>query len=273
MNRALFAVATLVAVAYAQAPAFELASIKTAVDPGRQPILCLVPCVPGERLTVDGARVDIRFMSLRRLILLAYRIKPYQLSGPEWMGTPKFHIVAKIPAGISKDRVPEMLQVLLAERFKLALHRESKQQQVYALVVGKNGPKLTPSSAEGDTFVTDASLTTPPGEPYGPLRMTGSKQELLKVTTAGLAEVLTTFMESPVIDMTGLQGTYQIAWEVVPPRPAPGQAPSEVVHALNAAIADAITGAIENAGLKLERRKAAVEMVVVDRLEKSPTDN
>jgi len=168
MNRALFALAILAIVGHAQTPAFEVASIKTAADPGRQPILCLAPCVPGERFTVDGARVDIRFMSLRRLILLAYRIEPYQLSGPEWMGTPKFDIVAKIPAGVSKERVPEMLQSLLAERFKLAVHRDSKEQQVYALVLGKNGPKLAPSGTEGDTFVTDATLTTPPGEPYGP---------------------------------------------------------------------------------------------------------
>src|SRR5579862_2460535 len=92
---------------YAQAPTFEVASIKPAVDPGRQPALCLVPCVPGERLRVDGSRVDIGFMSLHRLILMAYRIKPYQLTGPEWMKSEKFDIVAKIPEGVRKDQVPE----------------------------------------------------------------------------------------------------------------------------------------------------------------------
>src|SRR5580658_3675204 len=112
----------------AQPLAFDAASVKPAVDPGRVPMFCLTPCTPGERLTVDGARVDIRFMSLDTLIITAYRIKPYQLSGPDWMKeSPRFDIMAKIPDGISKDRVPEMLQALLAERFKLSIHREARE--------------------------------------------------------------------------------------------------------------------------------------------------
>src|SRR3984957_4868994 len=98
----------------AHAPAFEVASVKPAADPERVPMICLVPCSPGERLTVEGTRVDIRYMSLSRLILTAYRLKPYQLSGPDWMKTQRFDILAKIPEGGSKDQVPEMLQSLLA---------------------------------------------------------------------------------------------------------------------------------------------------------------
>jgi uncharacterized protein (TIGR03435 family) len=262
----------------AQASAFEVASIKTAVDPGPQPRTCLVPCVPGERFKVDASRVDIRFMTLTRLILMAYRLKPYQLSGPDWMRdwmlASKFDILAKIPEGVSKDLVPEMLQALLAERFKLAIHRENKEMQVLALVVGKNGAKLQVSTAEADTFVPDPALTTPPGDPYGPLRITGRRWELLKVTMPGMAQVLTTFVGRPVIDMTNLKGNYRVAWDD-PPAPAPvaGQAPSDMLDAVNKNIADAITAALEKAGLKLEPRKSPVEIVVVDRLEKTPTEN
>src|SRR5277367_3027881 len=92
------------------APTFDVASVKPAANPGMVPMICLVPCSPGERLTVEGARVDIRYMSLSRLMLTAYRLKPYQLSGPDWMKTQRFDILAKIPEGGSKDNVPEMLQ-------------------------------------------------------------------------------------------------------------------------------------------------------------------
>ena len=85
-------------------PAFEVASVKTALDPGRVPMFCLTPCTPGERLSVVGPRVDIRFMSLQKLIVTAYGIKPYQLSGPDWMRSQRFDIAAKMPDGVSQER-------------------------------------------------------------------------------------------------------------------------------------------------------------------------
>lgn len=148
-------------VVHPQPLAFEVASVKTAADPEMVPMFCIVPCAPGERLTVVGSRVDIRFMSLYKLIVTAYGIKPYQVSGPDWMRSPKFDIAAKMPDGVSKARLPEMLQALLAERFKLSIHRESKEQPVYALVVGKNGPKLKESAAAADALI-------PEGAPPGP---------------------------------------------------------------------------------------------------------
>src|SRR6516162_806925 len=111
-------------------PAFALAAVKAAADPGRQPMFCIIPCSPGERLTVEGGRVDIRFMTLRKLIVTAYRIKPHQLSGPDWMERQRFDITAKMPEGASRDQVPEMLQVLLADRFQLSIHHENKDTPV-----------------------------------------------------------------------------------------------------------------------------------------------
>ena len=107
MRKSLIALVTICLAAAAQgpdahAPAFDVASVKAAANPGMTPMICLVPCSPGERLTVEGARVDIRYMSLSRLILTAYRLKPYQLSGPDWMKTQRFDILAKIPEGGSK---------------------------------------------------------------------------------------------------------------------------------------------------------------------------
>jgi uncharacterized protein (TIGR03435 family) len=269
--------------ANAQSPAFEVVSIKAAVHLGRLPMICLTPCTPGERLSVDGSRVDIRFMSLYRLMLTAYRIQPYQLSGPDWMrNSQRFDIMAKIPDGVSKDEVPEMLQALLAERFKLSIHRENKEQPVYALVVGKNGPKLKQSAADADALLPNTpggrGLYTPQGEaridangdlvvtggPFGPMR----GDRLLKVSMKGLAELLSgQHLDRPVIDMTGLKGDYQIAWEGPAPLP-PGS-----VGFVPFDLGEAIIAATEKAGLKLEKSKAPIEMIVVDHLEKMPSEN
>lgn len=269
--------------AKAQAPAFEVASIKTAVDPGTAPMICLTPCTPGERLSVDGSRADIRYMSLRRLILTAYRVQPYQLSGPDWLkDSQRFDIVAKISNGASKAQIPEMLQALLAERFKLSVHRESNQQAVYALVVGKNGSTLEPSKADADAPLPETpggrGLYTPQGEarvepngelvvvggPYGPMR--GSK--LLKISMPGLAELLSGLhLDRPVIDMTNLMGNYQVAWEG--PAPLPPGSRGFIPFDLG----ESLITALEKAGLKLEKTKAPVEMIVVDHLEKMATEN
>jgi len=101
-------------------------------------------------MKIDAARVDIGSMSLAELIRIAYRVKAYQVSGPDWMASERFDVLAKLPEGASSAQVPEMLQALLAERFKLTMHRESKEHAVYALVVGRNGPKLKESAPDAD---------------------------------------------------------------------------------------------------------------------------
>lgn len=106
---------------------------------------------------VVGSRVDIGSQSLFELICAAYEIKPYQLSGPDWMLRSRFGIDAKIPEGVSKDMVPAMLQSLLAERFKLTVHRESKDHSAYALLLGRGGLKFKESAPE----------TNPPPPPGG----------------------------------------------------------------------------------------------------------
>ena len=99
-------------------------------------------------LNIDQARVDIGFLSLADLIQAAYKVKQHQLVAPEWIKNERFDILAKMPEGANKDQVPEMLQSLLADRFGLKFHKEQREQQVMALVVGKGGPKLKESAKE-----------------------------------------------------------------------------------------------------------------------------
>src|SRR5262249_44672616 len=135
---------------HAQNAAFEVVSIKPAAKSGGAPGFCIVPC-SGENVTVTGSRVDIHYISLHQLILLAYRIKPYQLSGPDWMRAQRFDVAAKMPDGRGKEKLPEILKAMLEERFQLKVHRNTREQPVYALVVGKNGARLRASSADPET--------------------------------------------------------------------------------------------------------------------------
>ncbi|HXP87131.1 MAG TPA: TIGR03435 family protein [Bryobacteraceae bacterium] len=298
---------------FAETPAFEVASIRPALAAQRRPsegFFCPFGCfgpIMGT-MTIEGSHVDIDFMGLDQLILTAYGIKPYQLAGPAWMPSQKFVIQAKFPAGISMKQVPEMLQALLAERFKLTLHRDSKEQPVHALVgkSAKNGSRLQKSTLEsapetpgGRTLISPQGLVrmgddeVVTGAPQGPMRISlgpdgTPQQELLQVTMPGLAEALSQFMDRPVVDMTRLTGSYHVVLKSSDidfyvrakiaatgarlPRdgaPDPGNGPA----AASDPSGGSIFKTIEKLGLKLERRKAPVPMLVVDHIEKTPTAN
>jgi uncharacterized protein (TIGR03435 family) len=285
---------------WAQSPAFEVASVKAAAEPVRQPMFCIGPCTFGERMTVTGTRVDIRYMSLYNLIVTAYRIKPYQLSGPDWMRSQRFDIAARMPAGLPQDRIPEMLQALLAERFKLTFHRESTEQPVYALVVGKAGSRLQQSTADANASPPNLpgsqELYSPQGQgrmmkngdiaigggAYGAIRGGRGANGVMRfefqtLTMPVLAEILTPHLDRPVVDRTNLTGSYRLVSENRPPAgasvggrkggdgPDSGPPPD--------AFAEGLYAALDKAGLKLEKAKAPVAMTVVDHLEKMPTEN
>jgi len=197
-------------------------------------------------MKIDAARVDIGFMSLSDLICKAYDVKPYQVSGPDWMKSERFDILAKMPEGSTKEQVPEMLKALLVERFGLSVHKDSKQTSVYALVVGKGGSKLKdaepdPAPAKDDAAPTPApkgttTLNTMDGEvrikpnsdgkgavissaktgntkmsmgPDGMMHM-----EMSRMNMANFAETLTPFVDKPVIDRTDLKGNYQVSLDL-----------------------------------------------------------
>jgi uncharacterized protein (TIGR03435 family) len=298
--------------AFSQAPpaplAFEVASIKPAgpIDPAMM--------MSGQArigMKVDGARVDIGSTSLTNLIGTAYGVKPYQITGPDWISGERFDIMAKIPEGAGKDKVPEMLQSLLAERFKLTVHRVQKESQIYALVVGKNGPKLkesvpddvtAPGSGVAGPSSDDTSLRIS-GDPQkgmmvsnglgsGTVKMTMNNgavhMESAKMSMAQFAEALARFLDRPVVDMTELKGDYQVALDL---------SMEDMMNAARSAGMEMgghggggmggrgpVDGApdpggsslfnnVQQLGLKLEARKASSETVVIDHLEKLPTAN
>ena len=256
-------------------PTFEVASIKPAtsaanVPPGLRVAMqnAMQSLLPPGSIPVRGAQVEIRNESLMNLIAASYRVRPDQISGPPWMSDLEFDVDAKIPVDAPRAQVNEMLQSLLEERFALKLHRESKEVSGYALIVGKGGSKLkdsAPVPAAG-TGGDAAGPTQAPMPNLNNLRKGMenatpgmNRSEYSRLTMARLADVLSRQMHRPVVDLTGLQGTYDVVLETAEDRPdEPGVSVFE---------------AVEKLGLKLDPRKLPVETLVVDHIEKDPTPN
>src|ERR1019366_5992883 len=142
-------VATLLAAGslLGQTPAFEVASIKPS-EPITPAMVASGKLHAG--MKIDGKRVDIGNFGMMQLICKAYDVKTYQVSGPSWLqgaglAGQRFDIVANLPEGATKEQIPQMLKALLAERFKLAIDRASKDQAIYAMVVGKGPLKIKES--------------------------------------------------------------------------------------------------------------------------------
>jgi uncharacterized protein (TIGR03435 family) len=274
---------------------FEVASIRPAPD-ARSVIMA--GGIPHSGTKIDGARVDIGSTNLRLLVMTAYGVRSQQISGPDWMASQRFDVLATMPAGATKEQLPEMLQALLAERFKLIARRVAREQDVFALVVGKGGLKMETAAADADFSASKEPLFKgTPGNaeglsgtingPDGPMKLTvsdGGKWqhfEFARATAKGLADGLTTMLGKPVLDRTGLDGTYHAVMDIMSadtvdgarilqsaagPANSPADAASEPGG-------DSIFKAVEKLGLKLEPRKAPVEYIVIDHLEKTPTEN
>jgi uncharacterized protein (TIGR03435 family) len=213
-----------------------------------------------------------------------------------------YDILAKVPPGATAEQVRQMLRTLLAERFKLKIHRETRQLPVYALVVAKGGPKLrevkAPAIPEGAAAGPGGppsgyvSLPRPGGEPprmaSGPgtrMMVTPNGRQLAGyMTMAGLANALTNVLDRAVVDQTELKATYDvnITWspdelDRMPDNMAIGLAggpgggdPPHASAELGATLPQALE---ETLGLKLEPRKTEAEMLIIDGAEKMPVEN
>ena len=220
----------------APGPVFDVASIKSASPLQAQ-------MAAGKLhigISIDAARVDIGGMSLNDLIPFAFGVKAYQISGPDWIKEDRFDILAKMLAeeGATKDQVPQMLQALLVDRFKLVVHRETRDHPIYALVIGKGGSKLKEAAPADEAPPQDPKGTVLMNAPEGQVRIGGDNKgvvvsggsvgtmrmspgpngtmhmESSNIKLPAFAELLTRFVDRPVIDMTELKGTYQVGLDL-----------------------------------------------------------
>ncbi len=221
--------------------AFEVASIKPDESGGN-----IIESKPGY-LTARSA-------TPATCIMWAYGVQSSQISGANpavssLLQSDRYSILAKAAGPVPDPQLRIMLQTLLAERFKLALHRQNKEMQVLVLVVDKTGPKLHPADGDGESKEQPTSKLS---------------RRWLSTSMAQLATSLGEAMRAPVQDQTGLSGKYDFAVDLTPYLPANGERP-DIAGMM-------VTAVREQLGLRLESRRAVSEVLVIDNLEK-PTAN
>jgi uncharacterized protein (TIGR03435 family) len=231
-------------------PAFEVASIK----PNRS----------GARRSGVNTRPDTLVgnnASVKQLLLFAYELPGYRVSGPGWIDAERFDVVAKADGPAGQDRMRLMLQALLADRFRLKFHRESKVMPVYWVVQGKDGFK-PPDAKDTETLLKEGPRGAKPGF-HGMFLMQHSD-------LPALAEGLSRVVGRPVLDKTGVDGkfVFYLEWTADPGMPGADarsnplpDAPPSIFAVLQ-----------EKFGLKLESGRATIEVLVIDQVER-PTEN
>jgi len=299
--------------------AFEVASIKP--SPPMDPMV-LMSGKAHLGTHIDGARVDIGYSPLIALIMAAYEIKlPFQVTGPSWLNNTFFDIVAKLPEGATKDQVPEMLRTLLADRFKMTVHHETKEHAEFALVVAKGGAKLKDADPEPAADPSADPAAEPPAKPGevsmstdtpegrmrssfnpkdGTFRSSGPGVEISGSMTNGMlhmdatrttmkafALMLSQISRTTVLDKTELKGSYQLtidfsmedlmalaraSGEAVGMREGGGRGQNPADAASDPS-GPSLAAIVQKYGLKLVSQKSAVDFVVVDHIEKAPTEN
>lgn len=252
-------------------PHFEAASIKPSLEPalestmpGLMEMMPLLATSTAYRPVPmpDPGRVSIKRISLLALISMAYRVPMTQVRGPKWVAEEVFGVEAKVPAGTGKDQVRLMLQSLVEERFGLVLHHEITESPGYALLVGKDGAKLTPGAPvdtppplperRANLIATLNKMTSATAPQTGGI----SHYEFKGISTEQLAAILSPLAQAPVVDRTGLEGTYDVVLEM----------PKEQSH-------DSILEAVSKLGLKLAAKRVPTDTIVIDKLSRTPLPN
>jgi uncharacterized protein (TIGR03435 family) len=266
---------------------FEVASIKKSPPPGNGGTFINTGSRKGSTWTAANA-------TLRMLVVNAY-FPRYQMAGqiiggPSWFEDDRFDITAKMDAAASADDVRAMMRALLADRFKLSTHAETRELSVYALVVARSdsrlGSQLKPLDVDcvalqearrrGEAPIPPRK----PGEPPPPcmsMMMFGpvSRVESSGITMEALISSLSSFTGRPVIDRTGLKGYYSLKLEFAgePGVAGPfGNGPAGPAAAASSDAASIFSAIVDQLGLKLDARREPVDVLVIDRAEQPTPD-
>ena len=240
---------------------------------------------------IDGAQVRMVGLTMRDLLGSAYRTKIYLINGPEWIATERYDINAKLPAGVSPEKLPEMLQSLLVERFGRKVRREKKETAVFALLIGKPPLKLKESVVDPNAEPPKSVTVTGTGSAQGlavnmgngsTYSLSASKFTATKIDAPTIASVLERFTDRPVVDLTELKSKYDFEFPVTPEEmqtlmiraavSAGVQLPPQALRLLDSG-GNPLEGAVEFVGLKLDSRRMPIEYIVIDAVQKTPTEN
>ena len=288
MRKAILAI-LLASPLLAQSPQFDVASVRP-FAPARGQVAA--------GLHFDGAQVRGVGLSLRDYLATAFRTKATLISGPDWTATERYDISATLPDGGTKAQVPEMLQALLADRFQVKLHNEKKEFPIFALVLAKGPPKLKElppdpnEDKKNDEPVGMANVATIAAIGNGvsvqyargaSFSVGNNRIEVTKLPLWVFCRNLERYSDRQIIDMTGLTGSYTFTVDVTPEDYMAMQLRSAVLRGANlmpeaqklldATPSSAISDALQQVGLKLEQRKAPLDILVIDSALKTPTAN
>ena len=238
--------------ASAGAQSFDAASIKPSqpADPGRR--------IAGFE-SPGGGRLNARSATLRMMIMFAYDVKDFQISGgPGWANSEEYDVMARAESNATRPQLRLMLQTLLKERFQLKLGHETKEAPIYELVVAKGGPKMQVDTAS----------------PRQRIGVTGvGKIAALRSSTGALAELLAGIITGrPVVDKTGLTSTYTFMLQWTPGVGERGLLPGPDAAPLDPNGPSLFSALEEQLGLRLRSAKGPVESLVIENAEK-PTEN
>ncbi len=247
-------------------------------------------------LSGQGGRLRAYGMSLRSLIQYAYQVQEFQIDGgPEWLNAERFDITATMPDGVAPAPAAGgptaqqlMLRTLLEERFGLAVHKETKQRPVYALVLarsdGRLGPEMRPSTTDcaaaaggrGPTATTGPWQGNPCGTSVGPGVILAGNRTMAQIATAFSSLTNTgSSLNRLVVDRTGLEGVFDLSLRFTPdrmPPVGPGGAPGGSLPPIDPNGPSIFTAVQEQLGLKLESQQGPVEVLVIDRVQR-PTED
>lgn len=234
--------------------------------------------------TPDPGQITWSYVSMKAMLLTAFDAKNYQISGPAWLDTERYDVIAKVPAGTTVEQARVMWRNLLAERFGLTVRHEPREFQVQELVIAKGGPKLKetawdlaappppgPPKIEKGELLSPGNVMTIFPDPAGSRAHTVAKAQPI----SKLTETLSNALGHPVLDKTGLTGKYDYILDYainlsglqLPPQvAAAGDAAGDPLPDLAAAVQKQL-------GLGLVAGKATLDVVVIDRINKVPTEN
>ena len=266
-------------VAAQERPQFEVAAIRPAAED------LSADFVLG--LNAKGAQVRISWASLADLVNMAYRVKRYQISGPPWLGADHFNVDAKIPDGFTTRHVPEMLQSLLDVRFGMKSHWEKRELPVYTLGLSTLEPNLKEAAAP-----EEAQLSFPIGNintgravidfgSGGTFAFGDNMLDAKKLNLDQFTEWFSNFLDRPVLNNTGLKGYYdfqlkltprdfQTMWQWALIAGGVNVPPPALIDALSL---ESLPNALKSLGFKLERGKGLVDVLVIDAVQRKPTEN
>jgi uncharacterized protein (TIGR03435 family) len=232
----------------------------------------------------EPGRLRFPAVTLKALLMFAYDVKDFQIVGPGWLGEDRFAVEATMPADTTKDQTRIMLRNLVADRFKIEIHHETRPLPIYSLVIATNGLKIPnppPSRAKplGDSpFAADGFPVVPP-ELTGVLTFLINGQARITAQQATMGELATELEKHlgvPVRDETKLTDKFDFVLKFSPEGlTGPGGRSNPATTGLDAPEPqrDIFAALQSEIGIRLEERRGPVGMIVIDHAERVPTDN